>query len=298
MNENTVFIGGSRHVTRLPTEIKQRLDNVMSSGHRVIVGDANGADKAVQKYFHEALYNNVTVFCSGVSSRNNLGNWRTRNIDAPKSSKGFQFYAAKDREMAREADFGLMIWDGKSPGTILNVLRLVRSGKIAVLFNAPEKRAINIKTLGDWESFVSHLSDEMLKDLRARATREEWQPNTQQSLLDEASDQSAVLSKESTLSTRKLSESKIAELFNTALAAADPTAAVDALGSLAKIHGMSAVAKETGLARESLYRALSSDGNPEFATVLKVLSSLGLRFNAVPTQTSDIGTKIITGTVK
>ena len=45
---NTLFIGGSRHVSRLPTDVKKRLDNVISSGHRVIVGDANGADKAVQ----------------------------------------------------------------------------------------------------------------------------------------------------------------------------------------------------------------------------------------------------------
>ncbi len=46
------------------------------------------------------------------------------------------------------------------------------------------------------------------------------------------------------------------------------------------MRGMSNVAKETGLARESLYRALSSEGNPEFATVLKVLTSLGLHLSA------------------
>lgn len=288
MSENTIFIGGSRHISRLPAEIKHRLDNVINSGHRVIVGDANGADKAVQKYFHDALYNKVTVFCSGVSSRNNLGHWQTRNIDAPKSSKGFQFYAAKDREMAREADFGLMIWDGKSPGTVLNVLRLVRAGKIAVLFNVPDKRVINIKTLSDWDSFVSHLSGEMLHDLRERAMPEEWQPNEQPSLLDAASLKAEAKSAEpSTLVPAvEPSETELADFLNAALAAADPAAVVDALGGLAKIHGMSTVAKETGLARESLYRALSSEGNPEFATVLKVLSSLGLRLSAVPAQTA------------
>lgn len=291
MSENTIFIGGSRHISRLPAEIKHRLDNVINSGHRVIVGDANGADKAVQKHFLDALYNKVTVFCSGVSSRNNLGHWQTRNIDAPKSSKGFQFYAAKDREMAREADFGLMIWDGKSPGTVLNVLRLVRAGKIAVLFSVPDKRALNIKTLSDWDSFVSHLSIEMLNDLRERATPEEWQPIEQPSLLDAASVKveanSAPPSEPSTPAPAvEPSESELAGFLNAALAAADPAAVVDALGGLAKIHGMSTVAKETGLARESLYRALSSEGNPEFATVLKVLSSLGLRLSAVPAQTA------------
>lgn len=261
MSENIIFIGGSRHVSHLPAEIQQRLNNVINCGHRVIVGDANGVDKAVQKYLHDALYENVTVFCSGASSRNNLGRWQTRNIDAPKSSKGFQFYAVKDREMAREANFGLMIWDGKSLGTLLNILRLVCGKKIAVLFNVPEKRAINIKTISDWHGFISHLSNEMLQKLRARATPEERQ------LID-------------TVSVK--TESEIAALLNSALAAADLTAAVNALGNLAKIHGMSTVSKETGLARESLYRALSSEGNPEFATVLKVLSSLGLRLSASP----------------
>src|SRR5215831_18637941 len=59
---NTVFIGGSRHVSRLPSEVKKRLDNVVASGHRVIVGDANGADKAVQKHF--TTYTTTRSQCS------------------------------------------------------------------------------------------------------------------------------------------------------------------------------------------------------------------------------------------
>jgi len=289
MSENTIFIGGSRHVWRLPAEIQHRLDNVINSGHRVIVGDANGADKAVQKYFHDASYDKVTVFCSGGSFRNNLGHWQTRKVDAPKNLKGFQFYAAKDREMAREADFGLMIWDGKSPGTVLNVLRLVRAGKIAVLFSVLEKRAFNIKTKTDLDSFLSGCSGDLLQDLRERATPEEWQSDNQPSLLDapsvEPETRSEPKAEQPPATVTEPSEGELAALLNAALAAADPVAVVDALGGLAKIHGMSNVAKETGLARESLYRALGSEGNPEFATVLKVLSSLGLRLNATATLT-------------
>jgi probable addiction module antidote protein len=230
----------------------------------------------VQKYFHDAVYDKVRVFCSGATARNNLGNWQIRDIDAPNGSNGFQFHAAKDRAMAREADFGLMIWDGKSPGTILNVLRLMRAGKIAVLFNVPDQRAINIKTASDWAGFLQHCGSELLQDLRKRATPEEWGAQNQADLLDAPS--AAVVAEPS--------ESELAESLNAALAAADPSAVVNALGSLAKIHGMSNVAKETGLARESLYRALGSEGNPEFATVLKVLSSLGLRLRAGRAQTT------------
>jgi hypothetical protein len=112
---NSVFVGGSRHVSRLPSEFRQRLDNLADAHHRILVGDANGADKAVQQYFAERHYSDVTVFCSGDGCRNNVGNWKTRTIAPPDGARGFQFHAAKDREMAREAEFGLMVWDGKKP---------------------------------------------------------------------------------------------------------------------------------------------------------------------------------------
>jgi probable addiction module antidote protein len=52
-----------------------------------------------------------------------------------------------------------------------------------------------------------------------------------------------------------------------------------ALGDIARAKGMSQVAKDAGLSRESLYRALSEDGNPSFATVLKVANALGVRLH-------------------
>jgi probable addiction module antidote protein len=53
-----------------------------------------------------------------------------------------------------------------------------------------------------------------------------------------------------------------------------------ALGDIARAKGMSLVARESGLSRESLYRALSADGNPSFVTVLTVARALGVRFHA------------------
>jgi probable addiction module antidote protein len=52
-----------------------------------------------------------------------------------------------------------------------------------------------------------------------------------------------------------------------------------ALGDIARAKGMTQVAKDAGLSRESLYRALSEDGNPSFATVLKVAKALGVRLH-------------------
>lgn len=55
-----------------------------------------------------------------------------------------------------------------------------------------------------------------------------------------------------------------------------------ALGDIARAKGMTQLARDTGLAREGLYKALSAEGNPSFATVLKVVHALGLRLSAVP----------------
>ena len=59
-----VFIGGSRRVSRLDAQVKARLDEIIRKQLPVIIGDANGADKAVQDYFHQHAYEHVEVFCT------------------------------------------------------------------------------------------------------------------------------------------------------------------------------------------------------------------------------------------
>ncbi len=169
----TIFIGGSRHVSRLPAPALVRLSNVVSSGFSVIVGDANGADKAVQQFLAQKNYGAVTVYCSGETCRNNLGHWQKRHISAPRSAKGFEFYAVKDREMAKSADFGLMIWDGKSIGTLLNVLRLVLDGKKTVLIDNASRAMTTFKSLEDWHGFFATCPEDVKNELRLKATPEE-----------------------------------------------------------------------------------------------------------------------------
>jgi probable addiction module antidote protein len=62
----------------------------------------------------------------------------------------------------------------------------------------------------------------------------------------------------------------------------DPKMIAVALGDIARARGMTQVARDAGIAREALYRALSPDGNPEFATVVKVLGALRLKFAVQP----------------
>ena len=77
-------------------------------------------------------------------------------------------------------------------------------------------------------------------------------------------------------------EMDAAAYLEAALEDGDVAVIVQALGTIARARGMTQIARETGLGRESLYKALDVDGNPEFATVLKVVRALGLRFHAEP----------------
>ena len=75
-------------------------------------------------------------------------------------------------------------------------------------------------------------------------------------------------------------EEDVLAYLNAALDDGDLPLIVAALGDVARARRMTVVAHEAGLARESLYRSLSADGNPEFGTVLKVMRALGLRLQA------------------
>lgn len=74
------------------------------------------------------------------------------------------------------------------------------------------------------------------------------------------------------------SEADMTAYLEAALEGGDPAVVAAVLGDIARAKGMSDIARDAGLGRESLYKALSAEGNPEFGTVLKVVKALGLRF--------------------
>jgi probable addiction module antidote protein len=75
------------------------------------------------------------------------------------------------------------------------------------------------------------------------------------------------------------SDEAVSAYIEDALESDDPTFIAHALGTVARARGMAKVAKKAGLSRESLYKALGPDGNPEFGTVIRVLRALGLKFS-------------------
>ena len=79
-------------------------------------------------------------------------------------------------------------------------------------------------------------------------------------------------------------EADMAEYLDACLEEAgdDPAFITHALGVVARARGMTQLARDTGMTREGLYKALSEEGNPSFATVLNVMRALGIRLHAVP----------------
>lgn len=163
-----VFFGGSRNLGRLNPALRTRLRNLITNKHTVLVGDANGVDKAVQSFFAEEGYRKVIVYCMDGECRNNVGNWEIRSIDSGGRKKDFAYYAMKDAQASLDADYGFMIWDGESKGTLNNVLNLIQQGKSALVYRSPSREFIQIRSTNDIVSLVTSCSSDVVEYLNKK----------------------------------------------------------------------------------------------------------------------------------
>jgi len=193
----TVFLAGSRSLTHLDEMVKERLDNVVEKGLAIVIGDANGADKAFQKYLANRNYRRVTIYCSGDTCRNNLGDWSTQNVlglplvaahSGPAAAKavGRAFFAYKDRKMAEDADYGLLLWDGKSAGTMPNVIEMLRRRKKTLVYVAATRDFIAVNGITDAFRLLqiadTHAKTDIEKKIAFSKTLREIERATQGSL--------------------------------------------------------------------------------------------------------------------
>lgn len=167
-----VFLSGSRSIRRLDEAIRQRLEKIVAQSFEVLVGDANGADKAFQSWLRDRRYERVTVYCSGGRCRNNVGAWPAREIEVPPRLKGRDFYTVKDRAMADEADYGLVLWDGDSVGSIENVVALLRRGKKTLVYLAAEGAFHSVATAAQLDALLARIPRETLEAIRRKADLE------------------------------------------------------------------------------------------------------------------------------
>jgi hypothetical protein len=170
---SSVFIGGSRKLGRVNAELAHRLDNVIRKQLRVVVGDANGFDRAAQAYLAERGYRAVVVYCTAGECRNNVGDWPMRAVEYGGRDRGRAFYTAKDDAMLRDAAYGLFAWDGKSQGTIRNVRKMAEQGKPSAVYVSPIKKFFTVRDLHD----ISSLSSDATKGVTVSEDlfADEWQ---------------------------------------------------------------------------------------------------------------------------
>ena len=132
-----LFISGSKSISVLSDEVKSLLDEHIALGTEFLVGDCYGVDAAVQKYLESKGYNNVTIYCSGETPRNNfVTGAKVRSCaEAAKGLTGRAFQYVKDIQMAQDCDQALMVWDGNSKGTGENIRRIMEMEKPNIVIN-------------------------------------------------------------------------------------------------------------------------------------------------------------------
>ena len=173
-----VFVAGSRALSKLNAQVKERLDNIVKQNFRVLVGDANGADKAVQRYLAERSYQHVVVYCMD-SCRNNVGNWPTHSERMGEGvPRDRHYYGMKDLAMAKDASCGFMIWDGISKGTLTNMVNLLEGSKKVLLYHSKKKHFVTLRAAGDLHQVLdaSGIKDVngLLATLRTKRTESDY----------------------------------------------------------------------------------------------------------------------------
>jgi hypothetical protein len=168
-----IFLGGSRDVLELPVPAIERIGAIVSAEHGVLIGDGSGADAEMQSLLAGYNYEHVGVFHAGPEPRNNLGDWAAYPVPPPAGARGFAVHAEKDREMARRADFGLMVWDGASPGTCLNVLRLAVIGSPCVVHDTMRGIVATVHDTVDWRVMLHHAGSDVRREVEARLSADE-----------------------------------------------------------------------------------------------------------------------------
>lgn len=159
----TVFIAGSLNIKHLAPIVTERLNNIVSSKFKIVVGDADGVDTATQDYLSKVGHPETTVYCSGTSPRNNVGKWPVHVVENHHTPGSRAFFTAKDVAMAEAADYGLMIWDTKSTGTLSNIIELLLRKKKTVVFINKEKTFYTVGSVDQLESLVNLMSEHAKK---------------------------------------------------------------------------------------------------------------------------------------
>ena len=143
----TCFVSGSMSIKELTPLMQESLDRVFTTGStRLLVGDAKGVDTMVQ--WHSG-YANATVYHMGREPRNNHKELTTVKVPSGNLT-GRAYYTQKDIQMTNDADELLVIWDGKSTGSLANIHRGIAQNKNVYLIYPGAEKVVLIRTEEDF----------------------------------------------------------------------------------------------------------------------------------------------------
>lgn len=137
---NSIFISGTagfgtKTINSLPESVKNYIDMCVEHGYQILIGDCIGVDTLVQEYINTIGYNNVVIYCSGSRCRNIVNSdWHIKFVKVPYGVKGRDYFAVKDKAMAHDADYALVVWDGKSKGTYNNINNMKAQNKPVIIY--------------------------------------------------------------------------------------------------------------------------------------------------------------------
>lgn len=163
----TVFIAGSIAISRLHPSVVDRIASVVAKDMAVVVGDADGADTSIQRALLAAGATDITVYCSGDTARNNIGGWPVAVVETDARPGSRAFFTAKDVAMADAAEYGLMVWDAKSTGTLRNILELLARHRTSIVFVNRDRVFVTVNDSTSLRGLVAAMS------MHARAKAEE-----------------------------------------------------------------------------------------------------------------------------
>lgn len=138
---NKVFISGSITIKVLPQCVKESINKIIDKSMGILVGDADGVDSIVQDYCSQLGYSNVTVYSIYNQPRYKVREFGSKYI-IPKSDskKERELQQEKDAAMTIDADYSLVIWDGRSKGSYQNIIRAIDNNKKVKLYLVCEGR--------------------------------------------------------------------------------------------------------------------------------------------------------------
>ena len=154
-----VFVGGSKALKALPKAMREKLGELCEQGADYLVGDCLGADALAQQFLTENGCTTVEIYAVEGKPRHNAGGWPVHCVDVPTRISriwmlGDENYLIKDKAMACNADCGLFAWNGRSRGTLVDILLLVALGKPATVVRLGCLGAITIGSFDDIRSML------------------------------------------------------------------------------------------------------------------------------------------------